>query len=144
MKIFGWMSVWREAYLWILIAGTLLLQTSPARATETFQDIRVQDANATRPRLIFGCDRQTKELESLFTPELISDLRELNAGIALSTEDFSPERAQVVRRLNAAFLQGSLQLGGWLPAIPRRVLGSVSLVPAWFRFSGHVRLSNRF
>ena len=56
----------------------------------TFQDIRVQDANATRPQLIFACDRQTNELESLFTPELISDLKELNAGIASVHGRFQP------------------------------------------------------
>lgn len=97
----------------ILVAGTILL-TIPANAAETFHDIRVQDANATRPQLIFACDRQTKELEPLFTPELISDLKELNAGIALSTEDFSPERAQIVRRLNAA----GIPMTAWI-ALPK-------------------------
>ena len=113
MKISGWISMWRESGLWILIAGTLFL-SSPARAAETFHDIRVQDANATRPQLIFACDRQTKDLEALITPELISDLKELNAGIALSTEDFSPERAQAVRRLNAA----GVPMTAWI-ALPK-------------------------
>src|SRR6185369_4136728 len=110
MKIPGRISMWR---FWILIAGTLLLNF-PAQGAETFQDIRVQDANATRPQLIFACDRQTKELEALITPELISDLKELNAGIALSTEEFSPERAQVVRRLNAA----GIPMTAWI-ALPK-------------------------
>jgi hypothetical protein len=65
-------------------------------------EVRVKDKNATRPRLIFASDRQTGDLESLITPELISDLKELNAGIALSTEDLSPMRAEVVRKLNSA------------------------------------------
>jgi len=102
MKIPVRITMWRASYFWIVIAITILLQTIPATAAENFQDIRVQDANATRPQLIFACDRQTKELGALFTAELISDLKELNAGIALSTEDFSAERAEVVRRLNVA------------------------------------------
>src|SRR4051794_36395401 len=99
---------------WILAACTILLQSSSAPAAETFQDIRVQDVNATRPQLIFACDRQTNELAALFTPQLISDLRELNAGVALSTEDFSPERAQVVRQLNAA----GVPMTAWI-ALPK-------------------------
>jgi len=114
MKISAWIIMWRESGLWILVAGTFLFLSSPARAAETFHDIRVQDANATRPQLIFACDRQTKELETLITPELISDLKELNAGIALSTEDFSPERAQVVRKLNAA----GVPMTAWI-ALPK-------------------------
>ncbi len=110
MKFSGRISMWR---FWVLIASTLLLNF-PAEATETFHDIRVQDANATRGELIFACDRQTKELEALITPELISDLKELKAGIALSTEDFSPERAQLVRKLNAA----GVPMTAWI-ALPK-------------------------
>jgi hypothetical protein len=114
MKIPVRMTMWRVSYFWIVIAGAILLQTIPAPAAENFHDIRVQDANATRPQLIFACDRQTKELDSLFTPQLISDLKELNAGVALSTEDFSAERAEVVRRLNAA----GVPMTAWI-ALPK-------------------------
>lgn len=88
------------------VAGMLLL--GPAQvlaATDPNQasgDIRVQDVNATHPQLIFACDRQTNELDSLFTPQLISDLKELKAGVALSLEDLSPRRAKMVQQLNAA------------------------------------------
>ncbi len=110
MKISVRITIWR---FWDLIAGILLL-TFPAHAAETFQDIRVQDVNATRPQLIFACDRQTPELDALFTPELISDLKELGAGIALSTEDFSPERTKIVRRLNTA----GIPMTAWI-ALPK-------------------------
>lgn len=110
MKISVRITIWR---FWGLIAGILLL-TFPAHAAETFQDIRVQDVNATRPQLIFACDRQTPELDALFTPELISDLKELGAGIALSTEDFSPERTKIVRRLNTA----GIPMTAWI-ALPK-------------------------
>ena len=99
MKISRW---WRVSCFWIFAASAILLRTAPAYAAEPVQDIRVQDANAKQPRLIFACDRQTGELESLFTPQLISDLKELNAAIALSLEDLSPERAKMVQKLNAA------------------------------------------
>ncbi len=91
---------WR-AYFWVFLFSGMLFSTA-ANAAETFQDIRVQDANANQPRLIFACDRQTKDLEPLFTPALISDLKDLHAAIALSLEDLSPERAKMVQRLNAA------------------------------------------
>ncbi len=91
----------RAVCFWMLAASMVLLRT-PATAAEAMHDIRVQDANATQPRLIFACDRQTKDLESLFTPEVISDLKDLHAAIALSLEDLSPERAKMVQQLNAA------------------------------------------
>lgn len=73
-----------------------------AAAAPAAGDVRIEDKNATPPYLVFACDRQTSELDSLFTPQLISDLKELHAGIALSLEDLSPERAQMVQKLNAA------------------------------------------
>jgi len=82
----------------VAVAGLLI--SIPALAAQG--DIHIQDKNAARPKLIFACDRQTADLEALITPELISDLKDLNAGIALSTEDFTPARAKIVRRLNEA------------------------------------------
>lgn len=90
--VFGWS--WRVVCLWVFVVA--------ANAADAPGDIRVQDLNAKRPQLIFACDRQTSELESLFTPQLISDLKELNAAIALSLEDLSPGRAKMVQNLNAA------------------------------------------
>src|SRR5262245_20387014 len=49
-------------------------------AREANADIRIQ-GTATRPHLIFGCDRQTGELDALFTPALVSDLKALGAGV---------------------------------------------------------------
>ncbi len=86
-----------------LVASAALVQT-PASAdqrADTTADVRVQ-GDKSRPYLIFGCDRQTRDLDALFTPALVADLKELGAGIALSTEDLSPARAQVVRRLTDA------------------------------------------
>jgi hypothetical protein len=84
--------------------GLALATVSIAPASEPRSDgVVVQNrGDDARPELIFACDRPTPELNTLFTTALISDLQQLKAGIALSTEDLSPQRAQVVHRLNAA------------------------------------------
>lgn len=71
-------------------------------------DVRIE--GGTRPDLIFGCDRQTRDLDALFTPALLADLKALGAGIALSTEDLSPARAAVVRRL----LDAGIPMLAWI------------------------------
>jgi hypothetical protein len=65
-------------------------------------DVLVHDDNRWPAHLVFACDGPPDRLKTLLTPELIADLRELNAGVALATEDFSFERAQIVRELNNA------------------------------------------
>lgn len=63
-------------------------------------DIRVQ---GSRPQLIFACELDTEKLQALFSdPDLIPDLKDLHAEVALALQDFSPGRAAVVRQLNAA------------------------------------------
>jgi len=64
------------------------------------RDVQVQ---GRRPQLVFACDSDTPRLQGLFAdPTLIPELKDLRAEIALSLIDLSPERAQVVRRLNEA------------------------------------------
>ena len=96
-------SIHRINYFIVLMAFAVLFYSMQAWSEPRpgNEDIRIQ-GDGSRPKLIFACDRPTNELAKLFTPQLISDLKEINAGIALSTEDFSPARAQVVRQLNAA------------------------------------------
>jgi len=109
---------WRAICVCALLTGVVLLSAVPASAAsdsgDTTGEVRIQDGAGGRPQLIFACDRQAADLEALFTPELISDLREINAGVALSTEDLSPARAQVVRQLNAA----GIPMTAWI-ALPR-------------------------
>ena len=65
-------------------------------------DIRVQ-GSGVRPELFFACDMKTDQLESFFSDaSIIASLKELNAGVGLTIQDFSPTRAQLVRRLNQA------------------------------------------
>lgn len=94
----------------LIVCATLGQATSAAS-----HDIAVQNTSENaRPELIFACDRPTTELEPLFTPQLIADLQQLHAGVALSTEDLSPERAEIVRKLNTA----GIPMTAWI-ALPR-------------------------
>ncbi len=57
-----------------------------------------------RPKLFFACcDQGIVDLESwVSNSEVISELQELHAGLAVQVGDFSDARAQAVRKLNAA------------------------------------------
>src|SRR5215469_658321 len=92
----------------------LLVLSLVTAARAANPDIVVHNISDPRPELVFACDRQTSDLQALFTPALIDDLRQLKAGVALSTEDLSPQRAQVVRSLNAA----GIPMTAWI-ALPR-------------------------
>jgi hypothetical protein len=53
-------------------------------------DIRVSGNANSPPHIVFACDGSTSELESLFSqPGVISDLKALDAGIALALPDLS-------------------------------------------------------
>ncbi len=65
-------------------------------------DTVIHDENRPPARLIFAADGRASELKALFSPELVRQLRQINGGVALSTDDFSSDRAQLVRELNAA------------------------------------------
>ena len=63
------------------------------------------------PILTFFCELEAQPLEALFTnPQVIPDLKALNAGISLGLLDFSPERAGVVQSLNKA----NIPVTAWL------------------------------
>lgn len=97
---------------WALVVVALTLAARAAANTEVSEangNVRIQGP-ATRPHLIFGCDRQTRDLDGLFTPALVADLKALGAGVALSTEDLSPARAAVVRRL----LDAGIPMTAWI------------------------------
>jgi hypothetical protein len=64
--------------------------------------VTVQNEGDARPYLVFACDNHPDQFPSLFTPDLIADLKSLGAGVALSTIDFSPARTQLAEQLNAA------------------------------------------
>lgn len=66
------------------------------------------------PQLTFFCELDSAGLQSLFTDALIADLSGLNAGVSLGILDHSPERAELVRRLN----QAGIPVTAWL-LLPR-------------------------
>ena len=73
------------------------------------------EVRGARPRLVFACELAAPRLQSLFAdPAVISDLQELRAGVSLALIDLTPERAEVVRRLN----QAGIPAIAWM-ALPR-------------------------
>jgi len=55
------------------------------------------------PTLTFFCELDAADLQELFSaPQIIEDLRALGASVSLGLRDLSPERAEIVRRLNVA------------------------------------------
>jgi len=87
-----------------------------------------------RPRLVFASDSDTPKLEALFAdPTLIPDVKDLDAGVALSLPELSPERAQVVRRLDDA----GVPVIAWmaLPASAGYYLNATNVPAAEKRFA---------
>lgn len=87
----------------LLIAGLRPTLAAPAPAG-------IEVHALARPELIFACDRPTSQLQELFTPNVIADLAALHAGVALSTEDFTSERAAMAKKLSDA----GISLFAWL------------------------------
>ena len=59
----------------------------------------------TRPQFIFACCDQGKEALRFADPTVFADLKELHAGLAVPIDDLSPDRAQLIHRLNEAGLR---------------------------------------
>lgn len=73
------------------------------------------EVSGGRPQLVFACELATQPLQSLFAdPAVLSGLLELQAGVSLSLIDLSPERAEIVRRLN----REGIPVIAWM-ALPR-------------------------
>jgi hypothetical protein len=81
----------------------LLLLSMIARNALAAADTENVQVHGQRPQLVFACDSDTPKLQSFFAdPTWISELKGLRAEIDFSLTDLSPERAQVVRKLNEA------------------------------------------
>ncbi len=65
-----------------------------------------------QPQIFFACcDQGLSDMESwVSNPQVISQLQQLHAGLAVEISDFSAERAQAVRKLNEA----GIPLTAWL------------------------------
>jgi hypothetical protein len=93
---------------WVLLSGQVLLSglvwvSAPARAAtfDASTGISVPGPGA-RPEIAFACcDQGIGPMQALFAdPGVIPELKSLDARVGVAIEDFSPERAQIVRRLN--------------------------------------------
>ncbi len=109
--------------LWISIfSGQLAVCLALFAAARSFVAARLFPAHEVRvvsptaqPQLIFACEMDTPELQSLFAdPDVTRCLRLLHAGVSLSLTDLSPGRAQVVRGLSAA----GIPVTAWM-ALPK-------------------------
>jgi hypothetical protein len=74
-----------------------------ALASSSAAGVRVQGPGV-EPQLMFACcDQGDTQMRSLFSdPQVIADVKNLHAGLAVAILDFSPGRADLVRRLNQA------------------------------------------
>ena len=101
------------AKLCIMLAVALLALTcSLATAfADAEAGIRVEGPGVA-PHLGFACcDQGVEPMQTLMSnPEVIADLRDLRAEVAVPIQDFSPERAAVVRRLN----QEGIRVIAWI------------------------------
>jgi hypothetical protein len=80
----------------------------------SIEDITVTGKGEWPPHLVFACDGSASDIEKVLSqPGVISDLRELKAGISLALPDLSAERARIVRELN----QAEIPVTAWL-ALP--------------------------
>ena len=96
-------SIAPERLSGLLFVAVCYFAAAPALASTPSAGIRVQGPGVA-PQLFFACcDRGTAQMQSLFAePHVIADLKDLHAGLGVAITDFSPERAEFVRRLNQA------------------------------------------
>ncbi len=85
----------------ILFAGVCHFVAASALASVPSAGIRLQGPGVA-PQLIFACcDHGISQMQSLLTDaNVIANLKSLHAGLAVAIVDFTPERAELVRRLN--------------------------------------------
>jgi hypothetical protein len=85
----------------MLFAGVCHFVAACALASTPSAGIQVQGPGVA-PQLMFACcDRGIGEMQSVLTnTDVIANLKSLHAGLAVAIVDFTPDRAQLVRRLN--------------------------------------------
>ncbi len=119
-------SLFEVATIRHLILVTILLAQISSLPTATLslqsEQDPLEDAHVSgspgepHPILVFASDRPTSEVRSLLSQaDVMADLKELKAGIALSVSDLSAERAHIVAQLNTA----GIPVTAWL-ALPEK------------------------
>jgi hypothetical protein len=100
-------TVYRNIFLLCLAVGAAIFPTSGCAAATSSADhgagILVSGPGVA-PHLFFACcDHGIPKFQSLFAdPTVVSDLQALHANLAVAVPDLSPQRAELVRSLNAA------------------------------------------
>jgi hypothetical protein len=79
--------------------GTCILVAASAPASTPSAGIQVQGPGVT-PQLMFACCDHSMTQALLTDDNMIANLKSLHAGLAVGLDDFTPERAELVRRLN--------------------------------------------
>jgi hypothetical protein len=99
----------RRDMLFVLLGLSLFINA--CRAGEDSEGIRVQGPGG-HPHLEFACcEHGVEQMQGLFAqPGLVESLKSLHATVAIPTQDFSPQRADVVRLLN----QHGIPIVGWI------------------------------
>ena len=84
-----------------VLVGICHFVAASALASTPSAGIRVQGPSVA-PQLMFACcDHGISQMQSLLTnANVIANLKSLHAGLAVTIVDFTPERAELVRRLN--------------------------------------------
>lgn len=91
----SWLAFTAATILSISTGGFSQAQNNGSQA-----DIRISGNEA---HIVFAADGSLSELESLFSQsDVISDLKAIDAGVALGLPDLSADRARLVRQLNTA------------------------------------------
>jgi hypothetical protein len=85
----------------MLFVGVCHFVAPCALASSPSASIRVQGPGVA-PQLMFACcDHGLNQMQSVLTnADVIANLKSLHAGLAVAIVDFTPERAELVRRLN--------------------------------------------
>ena len=80
-----------------------MLGMQPAYAAEAADGVRIAGPGV-QPQLGFACcEHDIAQSQAMFSdPAVIGALKELHAEVAIALPDFSPERADLVHRLNSA------------------------------------------
>ncbi len=93
------------------VTGAGRVETVSAAASKA-QAVEVKGPGGVRPQIFFACcDQGMSDMDSwVKNPEVISQLQQLHAGLAVEISDFSAERAQAVRNLN----EDGIPLTAWL------------------------------
>ena len=109
MKHFRIISLFLIAAALSLCAGTAGVE--PLAIPDEAGPVEVRGP-AVRPQIFFACcDQGMSDMDSwVKNPEVISQLQQLYAGLAVEISDFSAERAEAVRKLN----EDGIPLTAWL------------------------------